>query len=46
MDNKYYQDVHEKDYGEPAVGGILVGIIEMIVGLFALASWAWRKYRE
>jgi len=38
-----YQDVHEKDYGSFAVIGILVGIIEMIVGLARLAVWAWRN---
>lgn len=38
-----YQDVHEKDYGSFAVGGILVGVLEMIVGLVRLAARAWRN---
>lgn len=37
------QWVHEKDYGSGDVGGILMGTIEVIVGLFELMVWAWRN---
>lgn len=41
-----YQDVHEKDYGGPGAGGILLGIIEIIWGLVEIAIWAWRRRRD
>ena len=40
------QWIHERDYGENASGGILFGLLEIVVGLFQLAGWAWRHRRD
>ena len=29
----YYEYIHEKDFGEPAYGGIIVGIGQMLLGI-------------
>lgn len=35
--------VHERDYGSFAIGGIILGLIEIIVGIVQLILYPFRK---
>lgn len=39
----YHDEDLSQDNGSPAFFGILLGTIEIVVGLTKLAIWAWRK---
>lgn len=35
--------VHERDYGSFALGGILLGIVEIVVGLIGIVIYLFRS---
>lgn len=46
MSDEDYTWVHEKDYGAPEFGGVIVGFVELIVGIFGLIAYLFRGRDE